>query len=103
MQIYFKTSLVEETNKDMIKEHSKESLYIKQKLRDKTCKPRLKRWFVEAGLTDLQDDIMTRIFIKGQLRGMIAQDLYRSEATISRFTTQACVKLYDYLNLIGCL
>lgn len=83
--------------------YSEEALYIKKKLRDKTCKPRLKRWFLEAGLTDIQEDIMTRLFIKGQLRGKIARELYRSEATISRFTTSACVKLYDYLNLIGCL
>lgn len=69
-------------------------------LRKGVCKPRLARWFQDAGLTDLEKDLLTRALIKGQSREAIARETYSSVATICTKSSIAIRKLMDYFNFV---
>lgn len=75
---------------------SKEEKKFRALLRDGICKPRLARWFVEAGLTSIEQDILYRAYLKGQSREAIARETYHHESTICTRATKAINKLYDY-------
>lgn len=70
-------------------------------LRNGVCKDRLVRWFVDAGLNEMEQDVMYRTFLKKQTQEAIAMDTYTCRATISRILTRAINKLMDYFEYSG--
>jgi DNA-directed RNA polymerase specialized sigma subunit len=74
---------------------------FRAKLRDGVCKARLARWFVDAGLSDSEKDVLYRAFLKGQSREQIASDVYTCKATVSRKITAGINKLMDYFEFAG--
>lgn len=74
---------------------------FRARLRDGVCKARLARWFVDAGLSDAEKDMLYRAFQKGQSREQIASDVYICKATVSRKITSGINKLMDYFEFAG--
>ena len=69
---------------------------FRSSLRSKVCKDRLARWFIDAGLSDSEKDILFRYFLKRQSREQIASDMFSCQGTISRKITSGINKLMDY-------
>ena len=72
-------------------------------LRSGICKPRLARWFQDAGLTDVEKDILFRAYLRGSSREAIARETYSHVSTICSKATKAINKLYDYFRFSNIL
>lgn len=78
------------------KKFTEERKQFRALLRNGICKPRLMRWFTDAGLTEAEKDILLRQYLKGQSREEIARDTYHHISTICIKANKAINKLFDY-------